>query len=201
MRWIPRVGQVNAVPVSLYFAPIWGVEALRSLLSPVYGLDDRVNLAAAAFYNHMFDFGRTGFAGTASLLAGIKLLAASLFVAYVIDFSRGVAIGRDSDRSTLDTALLLAASVIVIWALPAFIDHNAEMIRLYATQFLLVMGAVIVTLVEQTKERAPMKLTRGQLSRATHRAQTKAAIAERNAPARTLNILTFERVRESENTH
>ena len=59
MRWNPRVGQANAVLVGLYLLHL-GLgcrRALRTLLSPVFGLGDRVYLATAVFYNRLFDLG------------------------------------------------------------------------------------------------------------------------------------------------
>jgi tetrahydromethanopterin S-methyltransferase subunit C len=38
----PRLGSVNAALVALYFAPVWGADALRALTSPFYGFEDRV---------------------------------------------------------------------------------------------------------------------------------------------------------------
>ena len=34
MRSSPRLGSVNAALVALYFAPVWGGDGLRALISP-----------------------------------------------------------------------------------------------------------------------------------------------------------------------
>ena len=41
MRSIPRLGSVNAALVALYFAPVWGSDGLRALISPFHGFEDR----------------------------------------------------------------------------------------------------------------------------------------------------------------
>ena len=52
--------------------------------------------------------------------AGLKLIVAAGFVAYLIEYGRALATRREPNRETLDTVLLLAVGVMVIWALPAF---------------------------------------------------------------------------------
>jgi hypothetical protein len=48
MRSFPRLGAVNAALVSLYFAPVWGIEAVRALTSPYYGFEHRAQAVAAS---------------------------------------------------------------------------------------------------------------------------------------------------------
>src|SRR5687768_3977678 len=110
MHRLPSIGHVNAVLVALYFIPLWGREAVRSLTSTVYGLDERANMAAAAFYRQVLDLDHDGLARVASLLGGLKLVMAAMFVAFIIDVSRGIAVGRTGDRVTLDVALFLAVA-------------------------------------------------------------------------------------------
>lgn len=160
MRRLPTIGHFNAVLVALYFIPLWGREAVRSLTSSVYGLDERANMAAAVFYRQVFDLGHDGLARVASLLGGLKLVMAAMFVALVIDVSRGVAVGRSGDRVTLDVALFLAVIGLLAWAVPAYAFGFGDLVRHYATQFLLVIGVVIVTTVERAIEPAPEPETR-----------------------------------------
>ena len=84
-------------------------------------------------------------------------MVAIAFVAYLIDFARAIVMRREPDRETIDVVLVLAGSAIMIWAWPALGSGEAGLIRLHATQFLLLIGAMIVIMVErQTEEsRAP----------------------------------------------
>ena len=87
-RHLPSLAYVNAALIALYFAPVWGGNALRALNSSYHGLDDRVQATAAIYLRHMFDFGLEGLVRTSQVLAGVKLVVAVAFVAYLIDFAR-----------------------------------------------------------------------------------------------------------------
>src|SRR6478672_1058528 len=102
MRSNPRLATVNLALVSLYFVPIWGGEGLRVLLSPYHGFEDPAHAIAASFFRQLFDLGLDGVLRTSHLLAGAKLVIAAGFVAYLIEFSRSLVIGRNVDRQTLD---------------------------------------------------------------------------------------------------
>jgi hypothetical protein len=154
MRSFPRLGAVNAALVSLYFAPVWGADAFRALTSPYYGFEDRVHATAAGYFRALFDFGLDGLVRTANVLAGIKFVVAIGFLAYLIDFARALAVGREPNRETLDTVLVLAGSAIMLWAWPALASGDGGLIRLHATQFLLLITAMIVISVERQIEDA-----------------------------------------------
>ena len=149
MRSFPRLGFVNAALVSCYFAPVWGIDAIRVLASPFNGFEDRLHGTAAIYFRNLFDFNLDGLVRTSQVLAGIKLVIAAAFVAYLIDFARALLMRREPNRETLDIVLLLASSVLVLWMWPAFAAHDAGLIRLEMTQFLLLTGAMIVILVER----------------------------------------------------
>jgi hypothetical protein len=59
---------------------------------------------------------------------------------------------REPNRETIDVALVLAATAIMIWAWPALGSGDIALIRLHATQFLLLTGAMIVIMVERQIE-------------------------------------------------
>src|SRR6266851_175551 len=158
MRPFPSLGCVNAALVSLYFVPVWGGDALRALTSPYNGFEDRVQATAAIYFRQLFDFGLDGLVRTSHVLAGIKFVVAMAFAAYVIDFARALVMRREPNRETIDVTLLLAATAIMIWAWPALGTGDAGLIRLHATQFLLLTGAMMVIMVErQIEEGATMR--------------------------------------------
>jgi hypothetical protein len=152
MRSLPSLGCVNAALISLYFVPVWGGDGLRALTSPYHGFEDRVHATAAIYFRQLFDFGLDGLMRTSSVLAGIKFVVAIAFVAYLIDFARALVARRAPNRETLDVALLLAGTAIMIWAWPALGTGDPGLIRLHATQFLLLTGAMIVLMVERQVE-------------------------------------------------
>jgi hypothetical protein len=152
MRVRPGLGATNFALISLYFAPVWATEALHALRSPYSGFDDRAHAGAAVFVREIFDFTLDGLVRTSHLLAGAKLVIAGAFLAYLIEFSRAVAVGREPDRATLNITLFLAVAGIVVWAVPALALGEGALVRHCATQFLLVAGAVMVILVERLAE-------------------------------------------------
>jgi hypothetical protein len=146
---LPTVGSVNLALLSLYFFPVWGREAIRTMMSPAGGLADGAHTVAAIYFRQLFGLGFNGLVLTSHALAGVKLVIAAAFVAYVIEFARAWATGREADRQTIDVVLILAVVGIVIGALPALALGEAQVIRLLATQMLLVAGAITVIAVER----------------------------------------------------
>lgn len=154
MGTFPRLGCVNAALISCYFVPVWGGDAIRVLTSPFNGFEDRLHGTAAIYFRNLFDFTLDGLVRTSGVLAGIKLVIAAGFLAYLIDFARALVMRRDPNRETLDVVLLLASSVLMLWAWPAFASGEAALIRLEMTQFLLLTGALIVIVVERQIDEA-----------------------------------------------
>jgi len=129
--------------------PVWGGDAFRALTSPFHGFEDRVHATTAIYFRQLFDFGLDGLVRTSGALAGFKFVIAIGFVAYLIDFARAIVMRREPNRETLDVVLVLAGTAIMIWAWPALGSGDAGLIRLHATQFLLLIGAMIVIMVER----------------------------------------------------
>ena len=152
MGTFPRLGCVNAALISCYFAPVWGGDAIRVLRSPFNGFEDPLHSTAAIYFRNLFDFTLDGLVRTSSVLAGIKFVIAIAFLAYLIDFARALVMRREPNRETLDVVLLLASSVLMLWAWPAFAAGDAALIRLEMTQFLLLTGALIVIVIERQIE-------------------------------------------------
>jgi hypothetical protein len=149
------LGSVNLALLSFYFFPVWGRDAIRALVSPYNGLEDRVHATAAIYFRQLFDLGFNGLVLTSHILAGVKLVIAAAFVAYIIEFARSWAIGREPDRETIDVVLILAVVGIIAHAVPALALGEAAMTRLYATQMLLIAGAITIIVVERHLAPAP----------------------------------------------
>jgi hypothetical protein len=152
MQAYPGLGQVNFALVSAYFVPAWGRDALRVLTSPYNGFEDRAHALAAAYIRDLFDFGLAGLIRTSELLAGLKLVVAAAFLAYLIELARALVTEREPNRETVDVVPLLALAAAVIWFVPALMNGDPDLIRLQATQFMLLIGAAIVITVERHLE-------------------------------------------------
>ena len=150
----PYLGPVNLALIALYFIPTWGKDALKVLLSPYSGFEDRAQAAVAIYFRQLFDLGLDGMMQVSNVLAGIKLVIAAGFVAYLIEFARSLVVSRDVDRKTVDAVLGLAVVAMLVWALPALGMDDPSVVRIYATQMMLVAGAVVVITVERQTEHA-----------------------------------------------
>jgi hypothetical protein len=144
-----KLGSVNLALLSLYFFPLWGRDAIRALISPYNALQDRAQATVASYFSQLFDLGFKGLVLTSQVLAGVKLVIAAAFVSYLIEFARAWVTRREVDRETIDVVLILAVAGIVMNALPALALGEAAMVRLYATQMLLVAGAITIIVVER----------------------------------------------------
>jgi hypothetical protein len=175
MRSCPRLGLVNFALVSAYFVPAFGHDALRVLTSPYNGFEDRAHAVAAIYFRDVFDLGLVGLIRTSQLLAGVKMVIAAAFVAYLIELGRALVTRREPNRETVDVVLLLALAAPLIWMLPTLALGDPDLIRLQATQFLLLAGAAVVITVERQVER--------QVDRHVEQcAQTRAAAPAQVAP-------------------
>ena len=74
---------------------------------------------------------------------------------------------REPNRETLDWVLLFASAALALWAWPALGSGVPGLVRLHATQFLLLTGAMIVVVMERQVEEGAMATmaTRADLSR------------------------------------
>jgi hypothetical protein len=149
MRSYPGLGLVNFALVSAYFVPAWGHDALRVLTSPYNGFDDRAHAVAAIYFRDVFDLGLAGLIRTSEMLAGLKLVIAAAFVAYLIELARALVTRREPNRETVDVVLVLAPAACLIWIVPTVKLGDTDLIRLQATQFLLLVGAAVVIMIER----------------------------------------------------
>jgi hypothetical protein len=149
MRSNLYLGPVNFALVSAYFAPAWGREALRVLTSPYGGFQDRAHTVAAIYFRDVFDLGFASLIRMSEMLAGLKLVIAAAFVAYLIECARALVTREEPNRETIDVVLVLALAAAIIWILPVLKLGDPALVRLQATQFLLLVGAATVIMIER----------------------------------------------------
>jgi hypothetical protein len=152
MGTISRLGSVNAAVIALYFAPVWGGDGLRALVSPFYGFEDQVQATAASYFRDLLDLNLAGLVRLSGVLAGVKFVIAIGFLAYLIDFARSLVTGHEINRETRDGILVFAACALMFWAWPALMSGDGALIRLHATQFLLLLSPMIVIVFENQIE-------------------------------------------------
>src|SRR5262249_43957665 len=108
----------------------------------------------AIWLREVFDLTLEGLMRISGALAGLKLVIAAGLLSYLIELARAVAAGREPDPVTSNGALALAAIGVGIWAVPPLLLADPALIRLSATQLMLVAGAVVVVTVEDHIEHA-----------------------------------------------
>jgi len=151
MRQWPGIGSVNAALVSVYYSLTWGRDAFKALTSPFAGLDDHTHWATAVYFHDRFD--SIGVERIAAMLGGLKFAVVGLCVAYLVAFVRGLMVGREPARHMVESMLMLATGTILVFAMPALMAGDPALIRLYVSQFLMVIGAAIVLAVEHPAPR------------------------------------------------
>jgi hypothetical protein len=150
----PGLGLTNLAMVSAYFVPAWGHAALRVLTSPYEGFEDRAHAVAAIFVRDLLDLGIAGLIRTSEMLAGLKMVITAAFVAYLIEFARALVTRREVNRETVDIVLLPALVTCGLWSVPVLRLGDGSLIRLQATEFVLLIGAAIVIMIERQIERS-----------------------------------------------
>jgi hypothetical protein len=149
VSWRPSLGSVNLALVSLYFFLLWARTAYQALITPYGGLHDRAQAAAAFYLSQLFDLGLGSLITIAHVLAGIKLVVALAFACYLLEFMRSLVTRREADRDTIDVVLILAGIGVLLSAFSALVLGDAALIRVAATQTLLIAGAVAIIVVER----------------------------------------------------
>jgi hypothetical protein len=143
-----RLGSCNAAIVAIYFAAVWGRDGLRILGSPFHGFEDPLQATAAAYWRALFDFNLDGLIRISNGLAALKFLIAAGFFAYLLEFLRATVTGKSVAQETLNCLLLAAVSSLMFWGWPALATWDAALIRVLATEFLLLSGVLIVIYIE-----------------------------------------------------
>jgi hypothetical protein len=152
MRRIPSLGYVNLALVALYLAPLWGKDALRALAFPYSAFEDQSHAAVAIQIREVFDFGLEGLLGVSNALAGLKLVIAAGLLAYLIEFARALAVGREIDRVTGHGVLGLTVLGGAIWTVPGLLLADPALVRVSATQLMLLAGVVVIATVDPRVE-------------------------------------------------
>ena len=148
MRSNSRLGSCNAAILAIYFAVVWGGDGFRILRRPFHGFEDRLQATAAAYWRALFDLSLDGLISISNGLAALKFLIAAGFLAYLIEFLRASVTRKPVAEDMLDCVLLAAVSSLMLWGWPALATGDAALIRLLATEFLLLLGALIVLYIE-----------------------------------------------------
>ena len=130
MRKLSGAAVVLIVGVALYFTLVWGYEALRTLTSPIYGLDDVWRSQFIFAIGRLFGLGPVGLIKLAAFFGALKLAVAGICAVHLsrtacVPWS--AAAWRDSD--VLDGALILVVLISIASVGPAVLVASVELVR------------------------------------------------------------------------
>jgi hypothetical protein len=155
MRFVSRIAGLIVVAVSLYFVVTWGSEAVRTLASPNFGLDDPERGQGVRALARFLDLGPDSLVRLAAFLAAVKLTAAAVLALHLVGRVRA-SNGASRNDELLDAALLLVVVLTLVMAMPAVLDGNRELVRLYAADLLMAGAAAIFSVIERTAAGPPV---------------------------------------------
>lgn len=142
-RWLAKSIPFLVISISLFFTIQFGMEAIRILSSPVYGLE----LTRVAQIVHgiggRLGLGAAGLLRLALLFGSLNLAVATLFAVYLVSRIRSLA-GENAHHEIMDAAVLLLALTTIIAATPAVLDGKMHLLDEYRQP--LWLGGLIVTL-------------------------------------------------------
>jgi hypothetical protein len=149
MRY-PTVFAAMILSVACYFALFWGLDGLRVLGSPTYGLDDFWRSRTVYWIARWGEINGQDLLNLAALFGLVKLAVAGLCIAHLVDCIRNG--GRGCANSTiLELALLLVVALSIIMVLPAIWQHDATLIRSCVVNLVLASIAAALGALELTR--------------------------------------------------
>jgi hypothetical protein len=153
MRKLSAVAVAMILAIALYFTLFWGLDALRILTSPTYGLDDVWHSQFIFVIGSMLGLGPTGLLKLAAFFGVLKLAVAGICALHILDRCRAF-VGGKANSEVLESGLILVVLVSIASVGPAVSSQNAELLREGALQLMLAAIATGLCLVERKYGRA-----------------------------------------------
>jgi hypothetical protein len=134
--------------IALYFALSWGVDALRVLTSPTYGLEDVWRSQYVFGIGSLLGLGPVALIQLAAFFGAVKLAVAVICALHIIDRFYSFATGKPVS-DLLEGALILVVLITIASAGPAIWSHNPELLREQVIQLALAGLATALGMVER----------------------------------------------------
>lgn len=134
--------------ITLYFTLSWGLDALRTLTAPNYGLEDVWRSQYIFAIGRIVGLGPIGLIKLAAFFGAMKLAVAGVCALHILDRLRCLA-GGQANSEVLEGALILVVAVSIVSAGPAAWSHNAELLREQTVQLILAAVATALCIVER----------------------------------------------------
>jgi hypothetical protein len=155
-----RISTINGALLAAYFIPSWAMIAFRIMTSPVHGLYERPNIAAALFISDHLQWAAMTTIRFAWLLALGRLTVVAFFAIFLVLITRASIRKNGGGDEALAIALAIGSLLSFAGMVLASQVGEMEALRLHATELLMLLGTAIVLLVErpaqQVTERSAM---------------------------------------------
>ena len=149
MRKLSSASVAVVIGVAFYFTLAWGIDGLRVLTSPSYGLDDVWRSQFIFGIGSIFGLSPIGLIKLAAFFGAVKLAVAAVCAIHVLDRLRALAGGKP-DLEILEGGLILVVAVSIVSVGPAVWTHNTEMVREATIQLALAAIATALCLLERS---------------------------------------------------
>lgn len=143
-----RISTVNGVLLAAYFIPSWTISALKIWISPIRGLYDRTNVAAALYASDFLSLPPMGTVRMAWLLALGKVTVAAFFLVFLLLIIRVAIRQKGSCDEALGFALGIGAFLSMASLIAASKVGELVALRLHASESLLLIGAAILLVID-----------------------------------------------------
>jgi hypothetical protein len=148
MRRVSNATVAMLMAIALYFAVSWGIDALRVLFSPTYGLEDVWRSQFVFGIGSLLGFGPVALIQLAAFFGAVKLAVAVICALHIADRFYSFATGKPVS-DLLEGALILVVLVTIASAGPAIWSHNPELLRDQVIQLALAGLATALGMVER----------------------------------------------------
>jgi hypothetical protein len=136
------------VAIALYFTLTWGLDGLRALSAPNYGLEDVWGSQLIFTAGRLLHLEPLGMIKLAAFLAAMKVAVAGICGVHLVDRFRSF-VGGTADSQILEGALIIVVVFGFFSVAPAVWSANAEIVRQYAMQILLACLGLAMCIVER----------------------------------------------------
>lgn len=149
MRRISGAATAIILAITLYFALVWGYDALRVLTSPSYGLDEVWRSEYIFIIGRMLDLGPVGLIKLAAFFGAVKLAVAGVCAWHIVDRFRCMISGK-ANADILEGGLILIVAISIMSAGLAARSGNGEIVREYVIQLILACLATALCIAERS---------------------------------------------------
>jgi hypothetical protein len=153
MRKLSAVAVAMIIAIAFYFTLFWGLDALRMLTSPTYGLEEVWRSQFVFEIGRLFGLAPLGLIKLAAFLATLKLAVAAICAVYIIDRFRSLRGGK-VNTEIFEAGLMLVVLISIASVGPAVWLHNADLVREQTIQLMLAGVAAGLGILERRYARA-----------------------------------------------